>query len=240
VRDLREATEGLVELARAEGDRMCSTGTLGLAGRAWCLIESQDPAGEEALDLLLSIWPAGPTAWYGHRGSHTYPAAELLRPYLPRSVVDAALAREDPQSDVRIAVQRLRTELPVVALDPDPSRLEGLVARARALAASAPAPALGWIADWAEGVRVARAGAPAEGLARVAAASGALLGHGERYTGARLVVDALPHLEGDGARRLAELTGRRLESMGAPASAARTAQALRDLRRGRPAVRSRT
>jgi tetratricopeptide (TPR) repeat protein len=226
VEQLREATRPMAELARDEGDRLCSTGAMGLAGHIWCLFESRDPAAPEALEMLVRNWPGGMRGAYGHRGSLTYPAAEILRPFAPAEVTRRLLDRKDPRRDLRVAVQRLRVELPLVALGAERERLDPLVADARQLAASASAPALGWIADWAEGVGLARAGDRAEGLARVAAATGALMGHGERYTAARLVVDALPYLEGPGAQRLADLTAKRLEEMGALASAAQGRAAL--------------
>lgn len=78
------------------------------------------------------------------------------------------------------------------------------------MAREACAPPLAWIADWAEALR-------AGSLAGVLAATGALDAYGERYTAARLMVDALMRLP-DPA--VAEATAARLRAMGALASAA--------------------
>jgi hypothetical protein len=78
------------------------------------------------------------------------------------------------------------------------------------VAREACAPAVGWIADWAQGVR-------AGSLERALAATRALDLYGEHYTAARLEVDALLRMPDQAA---AADTAARLERMGARASAA--------------------
>jgi hypothetical protein len=78
------------------------------------------------------------------------------------------------------------------------------------VAREACAPPLALIADWAEALR-------AGSLAGAAAATDALDAYGERYTAARLMVDALVRMP-DAA--LAADVAARLRAMGAHASAA--------------------
>ena len=107
-----------------------------------------------------------------------------------------------------------------MALRGDWERLEPLLARARELAAPAGAPALAWIADWAEGVQLAAAGREADALELALPACAALDARGEAYTGARLCADLLVRLGGPDAAAPAARTAARLEALGAHASAA--------------------
>lgn len=117
----------------------------------------------------------------------------------------------------RGAVQRLRAEIPVRALIGDRERLDPLLEQARALARPACAPALGCLADWGHGVRLAQDGREREALALGDAACAALAERGERYTAERLLAELLA-LAG-APEALVERTAARLEAMGAFASA---------------------
>jgi len=113
-----------------------------------------------------------------------------------------------------------------VALLGDWDRLEPLLARARELAVPAGAPALAWIADWAEGVQLAAAGREAEALELALPACAALDARGEAYTGARLCADLLARLAGPAAAAPAAHTAARLEALGAHASASSVRAAI--------------
>jgi hypothetical protein len=80
---------------------------------------------------------------------------------------------------------------PQAALGGDHAGLDAAVARARELARSACAPAVGWIAERA--VAVQRTAADrALALKRAMRATAGLARYGERYTAARLLCDVLP------------------------------------------------
>lgn len=145
---------------------------------------------------------------------------ELLRPLLG---VEASRGRLDAipgHRDATVAVHRMRVELQLLALEAAWDDLDGPLAEARRLARSACAPVLGWIADWAEAMRVAATGRPADAVAAAQVASEGLAGFGERYTAARLLADLVPLLGPEQAGPLAADTAERLDAMGARASAA--------------------
>jgi DNA-binding SARP family transcriptional activator/tetratricopeptide (TPR) repeat protein len=213
--ELLGATERVVGLAEGEGDRVCATGLLALAGRVLALYEAEEePQAERALALLRRLAPvAGAFRTFGH------PAAELLRPVLgataTRRFIDEAEWRGEPGD----AISRLRATLPVLALAGDAAELRGAIDEARALAGPACAPALAWIADMAEAALWAREGDIEHATAHAEAAAAALDRHGERYTAARLAAELLPSVGGPQAAGLGRRTAARLSSMGALASA---------------------
>ena len=75
------------------------------------------------------------------------------------------------------------------------------------------------IADWAEAVELARAGTPGRSLDNVTRIASELEAHADAYTGARLLTDFLPLLDGSNGRSAAAGVAERLETMGARASA---------------------
>ena len=212
--ELLAATEAVVEHAVAEGERICATGLMAVAGRCLALHEALAPGADEALALLRRLAPTTRSL-----GGWNYEVAEIVRPLVPLPETDGRLVGEGKRAGAGAAVNRLRVELPVAALAGDWDRLAPLLARARGLAAPAGAPALVRIADWAEGVRLAAAGRTAEALERALPACEALEAHGERYTGARLLADLLARLD-DPPDALLARAADRLEALGARASAA--------------------
>jgi hypothetical protein len=65
----------------------------------------------------------------------------------------------------------------------------------RERAGRACAPLIGLLADWPEAVTLLRSGAVDQGLRLARGATSGLDAYGERYTGARLLVDLLPGLD---------------------------------------------
>jgi hypothetical protein len=105
------------------------------------------------------------------------------------------------------------------ALVGDWDRAQELAGQTRALATSTCAPALGFIADWADAMRLVADGHRAQALDAGSAATAALAAHGERYNAARLMTDLLARLGDDAPADVVVLTAERLEGMGAHASA---------------------
>jgi hypothetical protein len=100
------------------------------------------------------------------------------------------------------------------------------IAEARALAGPACAPSLGWIAEWAQAMQLARSGSAAESLTKATRAASELEANAERYTAARLMTDLLPVLRGQPAASAAAGIADRLDAMGAHASAAEARAAV--------------
>ena len=219
--ELLEATESVVELAAEEGERICSTGLMGVAGRCLALHEAEAAEATAALELLRRLASTGrPLAGWG------YSVAEVLRPLVPSEETEARLAGGAPRAGAGTRVNRLRVELPLVALAGDWERLDVLLADARRLAGPACAPALAWIADWAEAVQRVGAGRLAEALELALPATSALEAHGEHYTSARLLADLLGRMGDDAPAAPAARTAERLDALGARASAASIRAAL--------------
>jgi tetratricopeptide (TPR) repeat protein len=206
--ELLESEPGLEELAAAEGERLCATGAMGLAGYCVALHETGHPAAERAFEVLRAAVP--PTRWLGWG----HPLTELLRPAISPDETRERLRASRRPPEAWLTVRRLRTELVLDALAGEWDALDDALVEARALAASAAAPALGWHADWAEAVRVGGE----EGLALAEAATGALAAYGERYTAGRLMAELLARVDAPPA--LVASTAEALEAMGAHASAA--------------------
>jgi DNA-binding SARP family transcriptional activator/tetratricopeptide (TPR) repeat protein len=214
-------TCGVIELVREEGDRTCNQAIVGLAGRLLWLFETQDPALAEGLELLREIRPLG--ASMGPKtGAST---AETLRPIVGAAATLARLVPLDAGADRGDAILRLRAELPALAVSNCRDGLDAAIAHGRELSRSACAPALGWIADWAEAVQMA-GDDPALALRRARRATTALARHGERYTAARLLCDLLPLIHTDLSAEVASATATELEAMGALASARQAASAV--------------
>jgi hypothetical protein len=212
---LVEATAHVPALIREDGGRVCPFGAMALAGHAVSLYEAENGAAvAPAVDLLDSASPGaeGPAMLYR--------AAEIIRPLTDLDSTRARLARIAASPDAVPRIYELRAALQLSALADDRDRLDELIAEARALAGPACAPALGWIAEWAEAVKLARSGATAESLTKATRAASELEANAERYTAARLMTDLLPVLEGPPAVNAAAGIADRLDAMGAHASAA--------------------
>jgi hypothetical protein len=141
--------------------------------------------------------------------SFRYRGIELLRPFVGLEHTRQRMAGSDIARGLVDGVHHLRAALQLAALD-DGDDLDALADRARTVGREACAPAVAWIADWAQAVRTGS-------LPRALAATGALDAYGEHYTAARLEVDALVRMPDAAA---ATRTAQRLERMGARASAA--------------------
>ena len=188
---------------------------MGVAGRCLALHEAEAAEATAALDLLGRLASTGrPLAGWG------YSVAEVLRPLVPAEETEARLAAGAPRAGAGTRVNRLRVELPLVALAGDWERLDVLLADARRVAGPACAPALAWIADWAEAVQRVAAGRLADALELALPATSALEAHGERYTSARLLADLLERMGDDAPAAPAARTAERLDALGAHASAA--------------------
>jgi class 3 adenylate cyclase len=212
---LLEATARVPELIREDGGRACPFGAVALAGHAVSLYEAQNGmAAATAVELLdsASQGAEGPTLLYR--------AAEIVRPLADLESTRARLERIAGSPDTVPRIYELRATLQLCALVDDRDRLDDLIAEARALAGPACAPSLGWIADWAEAVQLARSGATAESLTKATRATSELEANAERYTAARLLTDLLPFLEGQLAASTAAGIADKLDAMGAHASAA--------------------
>jgi DNA-binding SARP family transcriptional activator/tetratricopeptide (TPR) repeat protein len=214
--DLLAATVEVADLVREEGARTCPYGALALSRQALARFEAGDTdAAEATFELLLEAAPRRRAAAYLYR------AAEALRPFVGIDAIRNLMERLEGLSPLDAAdeTSRLRWELQLAALGAEGPPSE-LVARARGLAKRARAPFLGWIAEWAEAVALARGGAHEKAAARARAAAAALDAYGEPYAAMRLLVDLLPFLDDQSRHGLAEETAKRLEQMGAVGSAA--------------------
>jgi DNA-binding SARP family transcriptional activator/tetratricopeptide (TPR) repeat protein len=201
--ELAEATGEAPGLVEHEGSRTCALGSLALAGHAVARFEALDTAaGRRAASGVEAV------GLHRSDSSFRYRGIEVLRPFVGLERTRARLEHGEPVRGLVDGVHELRARLQLVALED--GDLELLIAKARRVAREACAPALGWIADWAEALR-------AGSLAGATAATDALDAYGERYTAARLMADALLRIPDPAA---AEATAARLRAMGALATAA--------------------
>jgi hypothetical protein len=217
--ELREATAAAADLVVEEGTHTCFHGSMALAGQALSASETGDTeAAKRALDLFDATVSAD--------AINAYRTIEILRPLVgaegARRRAEQARAGDALRAGAPAEVYRHRLELQLSAIEREWGRLHELADRARKLAASACAPYLEWIADWAHAVELAAGGQSHEAVAMASSASAALEAYGERYLAARLLVDLLPLLDAEEAKRIAEGVIRRLEPMGARSSVAET------------------
>jgi DNA-binding SARP family transcriptional activator/tetratricopeptide (TPR) repeat protein len=202
--ELAEATAEAPALVEHEGSRTCAMASLALAGYAVVRFETLDSAaGERAAAAVDAVGLHRSDSSFRFRG------IEVLRPFVGLERTRARLEQGEPVRGLVDGVHNLRARVQLLALE-DSDELEPLLATARRIAREACVPPLGWIADWAEALH---AGSP-DG---VKAATDALDAYGERYTAARLMVDALLRMPDP---ELAAGTAARLRAMGALASAA--------------------
>jgi class 3 adenylate cyclase/predicted ATPase len=212
--ELAEATAKAPDLVAEEGMHTCFHGLTALAGQALAAFElNEAEASKRALDVYDATAVSGV-------GLFAYHLVEILRPLI--GVEDARRRAEqlEKAEGAQGEVYRLRLELQLGALERDWEQLHGFAEKARALAESACAPHLEWVADWGEAVELADRGQIRESIAKARTAASALEAYGERYLAARLLVDLLPCLDAAAASELAEDAVQRLEAVGASASAA--------------------
>jgi hypothetical protein len=212
---LAEATAQVPGLIREDGGRACPFGAVALAGHAVSVYEAENGvAAAAAVELLdsASQGAEGPTMLYR--------AAEIVRPLTDLESTRSRLERIAGSPDAVPRIHELRAALQLYALLDDRDRLDELIAEARALAGPACAPSLGWIADWAEAVKLARSGATDESFTKATRAASALEANAERYTAGRLMTDLLPLLDGQRLAGAAAEIADRLDAMGARATAA--------------------
>jgi predicted ATPase/class 3 adenylate cyclase len=212
--ELAEATAKAPDLVAEEGMHTCFHGLMALAGQALAAFELNEArASKRALEIYDTTAVSG-------AGLYAYRLVEILRPVI--GVEDARRRAQQLEEAVSAQgeVYLLRLELQLTALEQEWERLHGFAEKARALAASACAPHLEWVADWGHAVELAERGQIRESLAKAKATASALEAYGERYLAARLLVDLLPFLETGAASELAEGTIQRLDAMGATGSAA--------------------
>jgi class 3 adenylate cyclase len=214
--ELLHATERAAELVTEEGMQTCFHGLRALAGQAVAAYELEGEAdANRALEAYDATKPLTQSYW-------ELWTIEILRPLRGLEETRRRLdVVKVGQADTVVAlIYRFRTGLQVFALAGEWREFETLADEARSLAQTACAPALGWIADWGESVRLATDGRSEEARAKATTAADSLEACGERYTAARLLADLLPFLDGDPGQRLAEDAVRRLEAIGALTSAA--------------------
>jgi hypothetical protein len=144
---------------------------------------------------------------------------EVLRPVAGLEATLARLEHVEVRHGAGNAVDVLRTELMLRVLAGEWDRAAELAEQTRALAAATCAPGLGCVADWADAMRLAADGQRERALGVGGAATAALARRGETYAAARLMTDLLARLGEDAPRDLVADTARRLEAMGAHASA---------------------
>jgi hypothetical protein len=191
----------------------CFHGLAALAGQAIGAFEAGDgDAVKRALEVYDTTAVSGP-------GINASQVTEILRPLIGADEARRRLEKVAGGERTDTEVYRLRVELQLTALERDWGRFTGLAGEARALARSACAPYLDWIADWGKAIELAESGRTSEATAKARAAASALEAYGERYLAARLLVDLLPFLDAGAANELGEEAVRRLEAMGARGSA---------------------
>jgi hypothetical protein len=223
--ELAEVTASVSQIVRDEGYHCWKAG-VALAGRALTDFEcGERSSAHEALALLEEQLPGRPR----------WRALDIVRPLAGLDRTQRAVASLGNTPGAAIdRLDALRLDLQLTSMAGDWDAVERLVAEARAVAARACAPVLRWIADWAEAVALAAAGDDSEGLTKAKKAAQRLERYGESYTGARLLVDLLPFLKAEPRAPLAAELARRLEAMGARASAGEATATLRERNRATP------
>jgi DNA-binding SARP family transcriptional activator len=201
--ELGEAVADAADLALDEGSRTCAMASLSIAGLAVAHFEALEPEAGDRAAALVEV-----TGLHRADSSFRLLGIEVLRPFVGLERTRARLERADSARGLVDGVHHLRARLQLAALSGD--AVAELAARGQAIAREACAPALGWIADWALALEAGE-------LTRALTATAALRAYGERYTAARLEVDALARMPDDDA---AGAAAARLERMGALRSAA--------------------
>jgi hypothetical protein len=216
LRELAEATANVPELVAEEGGHMCGLGVIAFTGRIVARLEMDDVSG--AQEDLAWLDAASPAISIASRQPLFF-MLEHLRVLLG---ADEAIRRMETIKESASAterISRLRAQIPLRALVADWARLATLEEQARELAEPFCAPVLGWLAEWAAGVRLAAHNDPTEGLKLMLEATSRLDAFGEHYTAACLLRDALAFLTPEAAGSVADDLVRRLAAMGAHYSA---------------------
>jgi DNA-binding SARP family transcriptional activator len=210
--ELLDATDRAAELIAEEGMQTCFHGLIALAGQALAAHELKGrAAGARVLEVYDATKPLTATFNQLH-------ALEILRPLLGVEETRRRFESVNVPDTLHARIYQQRTALQVFALVGEWTKFERLADDARALAQTACAPALAWIADWGEAVRLATTGRSEGARAKAAAATASLESFGERYTAARLLADFLQFFDSDA--ELVEDTAQRLEALGAFTTAA--------------------
>ena len=214
--ELLHATRDVEDLIAQEREHICANALVALATRAVVLHESgQRSAAEAALELFDRVAPPDrPLVRWGPW------IVEMLRVVAGLESSLVRLGHVEVRHGAGNAVDVLRTELLTRAVAGEWDRAEELAGQTRALAGSTCAPALGFVADWADAMRLADDGHHARALEVGVAATAALAERGERYPAARLMTDLLARLGDAAPPDLVALTAQRLQEMGAHSSAA--------------------
>jgi DNA-binding SARP family transcriptional activator len=213
--ELLDATRGVEELIAEEREHICANALVALAARAVVLHESGErAAAAAALELFDRVAPPDrPLVRWGPW------IVEVLRAVAGLESTLARLGYVEVRHGAGNAVDILRTELVTRAVAGEWDRAEELAGQTRELAGATCAPALGFVADWADAMRLAADGRHARALDVGGAATAALAERGERYAAARLMTDLLGRLGDDAPPAVVAVTARSLEEMGAHASA---------------------
>ena len=216
--ELAEVTARTPAIVREEGYR-CWKAAIALAGYALTMFERGDrEAADDALALFDPLL-AGKPRWR---------AIDIVRPLVGLEHAQRAVGSlGHPPGAALDHLDAVRLDLQLTALAGDWKALAQIIVEAKALARRACAPTLRWIADWAGAAAVAAVGESAQAVKRAKQAANSLERYGEPYTGARLLVDLLPFLEGDARLGLAQEAVERLEAMGAQSSATEATAMLR-------------
>ena len=218
--ELAEATATAPDLVAEEGMHTCFHGLTALAGQALAAFElNEAEASKRALDTYDATAVSGP-------GLFAYHLVEILRPLIGLEDARRRAEQLEKAEGAQGEVYRLRLELQLSALERAWEQLHRFAENARALAVSACAPHLAWMADWGLSVELADRGQIRKSIANAKTAASALEAYGERYLAARLLVDLLPFLDVGAASELAEEAIQRLEAMGAAGSVAEARQWL--------------
>jgi hypothetical protein len=215
---LVEATQGVEELIAEEREHICANALVALAARTVVLHETgREVAARAGLELFDTVAPPDrPLVRWGPW------IVEVLRAVCGLEASLARLGHVEVRHGAGNATDVLRVELQLRALAGEWDRAAELTDRMRALAGPTCAPALGFVADWADAMRLVADGEVQRALAAGTAATGALARRGETYAAARLTTDLLARLGDAAPRELVVDTAGRLEAMGARASAEAT------------------
>jgi hypothetical protein len=197
-----------------EGGHVCGSGAMALGRLAVTCFEREDESGAaEAVELMET----------GYRGRSGLPSLiatlDTVRPIMGAEESRRKMLAYRPRDLPFLRLDRLRFDLQVTAVLDEREHFSALAEQAHAKAGPLCAPWIGCIADWGRAMFMARDGHSSESVDRAMDATARLDGLGQRYRAARLLVDLLPLLDPEDARKVADTVVPRLKAMGAAASA---------------------
>lgn len=224
IEDLGQATRAAPRLVEEEEMHTCIYGVMALAGQVVTAFEMNE---EEACAEALEVLDTARTSFQDTAHGFQFWTVDILRPLLGTNEFRRRLAELEAPANASDWIYMLRAELQVCALEEEWDKVDAMAAKARGVASAACAPSLLYIAEWADSVRLAASGHPVEALGKTMRALASLEHVGEPYTAARLLADVVPFLDGAGRQKAAGEAARRLEAMGARASAAEARRAVR-------------